>query len=139
MSTFLVKIVTPNGIVYDQDAIFLVANTEAGSLGILPKHAPLIAPLKIDAVRIDLEGDKKDWVAVNGGIIEVRDNVVSILANSAEKEGDIDVSRAKEAKERAEGKIARAKEEHDETIDMDRAKVALYRAINRLNVADKER
>ncbi|WP_326717754.1 F0F1 ATP synthase subunit epsilon [Vagococcus jeotgali] len=139
MSTFLVNIVTPNGIVYDQDAIFLVANTEAGSLGILPKHAPLIAPLKIDAVRIDLEGDKKDWVAVNGGIIEVRDNVVSILANSAEKEGDIDVSRAKEAKERAEGKIARAKEEHDETIDMDRAKVALYRAINRLNVADKER
>lgn len=139
MSTFLVNIVTPNGIVYDQDAIFLVANTEAGSLGILPKHAPLIAPLKIDAVRIDLEGDKKDWVAVNGGIIEVRDNVVSILANSAEKEGDIDVSRAKEAKERAEGKIARAQEEHDETIDIDRAKVALYRAINRLNVADKER
>ncbi len=139
MSTFLVNIVTPNGIVYNQDAIFLVANTEAGSLGILPKHAPLIAPLKIDAVRIDLEGDKKDWVAVNGGIIEVRDNVVSILANSAEKEGDIDVSRAKEAKERAEGKIARAQEEHDETIDIDRAKVALYRAINRLNVADKER
>ncbi|AQP53315.1 F0F1 ATP synthase subunit epsilon [Vagococcus penaei] len=142
MSSFVVNIVTPSGVVYDHEAKFLVANTTNGSLGVLPNHAPLIAPLKIDAIRIDLsdtEGNKSDWVAVNGGIIEIRDNVVSVLANSAETEESIDVTRAEMAKKRAEEKIALAKERKDESIDMDRAEVALHRAINRLNVANKRK
>ncbi|MGO2082359.1 F0F1 ATP synthase subunit epsilon [Vagococcus sp.] len=142
MSSFVVNIVTPDGIIFDHHAKFLVANTVAGSLGILPNHAPLISPLQIDAVRIDLdEEDNKnsEWVAVNGGIIEIRDNVVSIIANSAETEENIDVSRAKYAKQRAEEKIELARQKQDETIDMDRAEIALHRAINRLNVANKRR
>ncbi|MGY3765276.1 F0F1 ATP synthase subunit epsilon [Vagococcus vulneris] len=142
MSSFVVNIVTPSGIIYDHEAKFLVANTTNGSLGVLPNHAPLIAPLQIDAVRIDLNNndhDQSEWIAVNGGIIEIRDNVVTILANSAETEGNIDIARAEMAKQRAKEKIAMAKEHKDESIDMDRAEVALHRAINRLNVANKHK
>ncbi|UUV99615.1 F0F1 ATP synthase subunit epsilon [Vagococcus luciliae] len=139
MSTFMVNIVTPDGLIYEHEAKFLVANTQAGSLGILPKHCPLIAPLKIDAVRIDREENVNDWVAVNGGVIEVRDNVVSIVANSAETEENIDISRAEQAKKRAEQKIEAAKNEQNQSIDMARAEIALYRALNRLNVANKRR
>ena len=141
MSSFIVNIVTPSGVIYDHEAKFLVANTQAGSLGVLPNHSPLISPLNIDAVRIDLIGeeDKSDWVAVNGGIIEIRDNVVSIIANSAETEEDIDVSRAEDAKERAKRKIEKAKQSENHDIDLARAEVALHRAINRLNVANKKR
>lgn len=141
MSSFVVNIVTPSGVIYDHEAKFLVANTQAGSLGVLPNHSPLISPLNIDAVRIDLVGEegKSDWVAVNGGIIEIRDNIVSIIANSAETEEEIDVSRAEEAKERAKRKIEKAKQTEDHDIDLRRAEVALHRAINRLNVANKKR
>ncbi|MEG2708658.1 MAG: F0F1 ATP synthase subunit epsilon [Vagococcus sp.] len=142
MGSFVVNIVTPSGVIYDHEAKFLVASTEAGSLGVLPRHAPLISPLKIDALRIDLVGEKEgtsDWIAVNGGIIEIRDNVVSIIANSAETEEDIDISRAEEAKKRALKKIEQAKTQDNHDIDLTRAEVALTRAINRLNVANKKR
>ncbi|MGY3750527.1 F0F1 ATP synthase subunit epsilon [Vagococcus acidifermentans] len=145
MNLFTVNIVTPDGIIYDHQARFLLAKTQAGDLGILANHAPLVAPLLIEAVRIDRFTDEgqtnlaSDWVAVNGGIMEVRDNVVSIIANSAETEQDIDISRAERAKKRAEEKIARAKAERDATVDLDRAEVALHRALNRLKVANKRR
>lgn len=141
MSSFIVNIVTPSGVIYDHEAKFLVANTQAGSLGVLPKHAPLISPLNIDAVRIDLAGEEggSDWVAVNGGIIEIRDNVVSIIANSAETKAQIDISRAEEAKQRAKEKIEKAKQDDNHTIDLSRAEVALHRAVNRLNVANKNK
>ena len=81
-----------------------MAKTTDGEIGILPKHAPIIVPLAIDEVRIKrTDSDTHvDWVAVNGGIMEVRDNVVSIIADSAERERDIDVPRAERAKQRAE-------------------------------------
>lgn len=142
MGSFIVNIVTPSGIIYDHEAKFLVASTQAGSLGVLPNHSPLISPLNIDAVRIDkieADGGNSDWVAVNGGIIEIRDNVVSIIANSAETEQNIDVSRAESAKERAEAKIQKAKETQNHDIDLGRAEIALVRAVNRLNVANKKR
>lgn len=91
-----VNVVTPAGLVYDHHAAIVVARTTAGELGILPKHAPIIVPLTIDEVRVKrTDSDTHvDWIAVNGGIMEVRDNVVSIVADSAERERDIDVSRA---------------------------------------------
>ena len=91
-----VNVVTPDGLVYDHHAAIVVARTTAGELGILPKHAPIIVPLTIDEVRVKrTDSDTHvDWIAVNGGIMEVRDNVVSIVADSAERERDIDVSRA---------------------------------------------
>lgn len=131
-----VNVVTPNGLVYDHHAVIVVARTLEGELGILPNHIPIIAPLAIDEVRVKrTDSDTHvDWIAVNGGILEFRDNVLSIVADSAERERDIDVSRAERAKQRAEKMIADAKAKED-INELSRATVALHRAINRINVS----
>ena len=131
-----VNVVTPSGVVYEHRAKMVVAKTPEGDLGILPRHAPIIAPLAIDEVRIKRTDSEEhvDWMAVNGGVIEVRDNIVTIIADSAERERDIDVPRAERAKRRAEKLIHEAKEQ-DDIDELRRATVALHRAINRINVA----
>lgn len=135
-SQMTVNIVTPNGVVYTHHAKFVLARTLDGELGILPRHSPLIVPLAIDEVRINRTDDEKhiDHIAVNGGVLEVRDNVVSIVADSAERERDIDLPRAERAKKRAELRIQDAKEHHD-SDELKRATVALHRAMNRINVS----
>ncbi|HCS30693.1 MAG: F0F1 ATP synthase subunit epsilon [Enterococcus italicus] len=137
MSQYLtVNVVTPNGLVYNHHASIVVAKTTDGELGILPNHIPVIAPLLIDEVKVGRKDDDGhvDWIAVNGGIMEVRDSVVSIVADSAERERDIDVSRAERAKIRAERMIEEAKQK-DDVDELRRATVALHRAINRINVS----
>ena len=131
-----VNVVTPNGLIYDHHATIVVAKTISGELGILPKHAPIIAPLLIDEVRIRrTDADTHvDWIAVNGGILEVRDNQVTIIADSAERERDIDVSRAERARQRAEQRIQEAKAQQD-SDQLRRAEVALHRAMNRIKVS----
>ena len=131
-----VNVVTPNGLVYEHHAVIVVAKTIDGELGILPRHAPIIVPLDIDEVRIKrTDSDTHvDWIAINGGVMEVRDDRVTIIADSAERERDIDVSRAQRAKQRTERKIEQAMQQ--ENVDeLKRAQVALHRAINRINVS----
>lgn len=93
MSVFRVNIVTPNGLVYDHNANMVVAKTLDGEIGILPQHAPIIVPLQINEVRVKRTDnpEHEDAVAVNGGVMEVRDNICTIIADSAERERDIDL------------------------------------------------
>ena len=110
MTYMTVQVVTPDGIRYDHHANFISVKTPDGEMGILPEHINLIAPLTVHEMkirRIDYE-NHVDWVAINGGIIEVKDNLVTIVADSAERERDIDVSRAERAKIRAERKLEQA-------------------------------
>ncbi|AYW46934.1 F0F1 ATP synthase subunit epsilon [Tetragenococcus osmophilus] len=131
-----VNVVTPNGLVFDHHAEKVVAITTNGELGILVNHAPIVAPLGIHEVRVQ-RTDAKDhvnWVAVNSGVIEVRDNVVTIIADSAERARDIDVSRAERARQRAEESIEKAQQSSD-VDELQRSRVALHRAVNRINVS----
>jgi F-type H+-transporting ATPase subunit epsilon len=77
-----------------------------------------------------------EYLAVSGGFAEVSGNKVTILAEAAERAREIDVERAKRAKERAERRLAKAREE---AIDHDRAEAALKRALVRLQIAEKGR
>lgn len=131
-----VQIVTPDGIKYDHHASFVLVHTKSGEMGILPNHANLIAPLEVHEVKIRRIDDDNhvDWVAVNGGIIEVKKNLITIVADSAERERDIDVSRAERAKLRAERQLAEAELTH-RADEVQRAKVALQRALNRISVS----
>ena len=138
MAQMTVQIVTPDGLVYDHHAAFASVKTIDGELGILPRHINTIAVLEVDQVKVRRVDDDKhiDWVAVNGGIIEIADNVITIVADSAERARDIDISRAERAKLRAEQEIEEAHDKH--LIDQERrAKIALQRAINRINVGSK--
>lgn len=136
MEQMTVQIVTPDGIKYDHHAAFVLVHTKAGEMGILPNHVNMIAPLEVHEVKVRRVDDEKhvDWVAVNGGIIEIKNNLVTIVADSAERERDIDVSRAERARLRAERMLEEATREHS-ADDVKRAKVALQRALNRISVS----
>ena len=138
MAQMTVQIVTPDGLIYDHHAAFVSVKTIDGELGFLPRNINTIAVLEVDQVKVRRVDDDKhiDWIAVNGGIIEIADNVITIVADSAERARDIDISRAERAKRRAELEIEEAHDKH--LIDQERrAKIALQRAINRINVGTR--
>lgn len=132
MKTIKVNIVTPDGPVYDSEVNMIIANTTTGEIGVLPGHIPMVAPLKVGAIRLKKEGNT-DIVAVSGGFLEIRPDQVSILAPSAEISSTIDVNRAKEAVKRAEERLNLSKQDE---IDFNRAELSLKRAMNRINVKE---
>ncbi|WP_108668863.1 F0F1 ATP synthase subunit epsilon [Peribacillus acanthi] len=131
MKTVQVSVVTPDGPVYEADVRMVSTKAKSGDLGILPGHIPMVAPLEIGAVRLKKENGN-DFIAVNGGFLEVRPDKVTILAQSAERAENIDVARAKAAKARAEKRL-QDKQEH---VDAKRAELALKRAINRITISE---
>lgn len=126
------EVITPERTVYTQEEVQMIITRAAkGDIGILPNHAPLISPLEPTIVRIKLDDDKEERVVISGGFLEVRPDQVTILAEAAELPSEIDVERAKAAKERAEKRLQKKEE-----IDVIRAELALKRAINRLKVTE---
>lgn len=121
------EVVTPERKVYSEDVRFVVVPGSEGELGFLPDHAPLVSALKIGLVRVHNDG-KVLKIAVSGGFVEVRNSRVTILANAAEREDQIDVARAEAAKQRAEQRLAAGGSD----VDIARAEAALKRALNRL-------
>ncbi|GAE92498.1 ATP synthase epsilon chain [Gracilibacillus boraciitolerans JCM 21714] len=132
MKTLTVSVVTPDGPVLEDSFEMVSCKAESGELGILPGHIPLVAPLSISAVR--LKGENPQRIAVSGGFLEVRPDKVTILAQSAERPDDIDVKRARAAKERAERRLLAKQDE----IDFRRAELALKRALNRIEVVENK-
>lgn len=133
-NTFMLEIVTPEKILFKDEVEFMVAPAVDGEIGVMKNHAPLVAALKIGVLRYkDAKGTEKK-VAVSGGFMEIIDNTGRILAETAEKGENIDVLRAKAAKERAERRLA----QRDETINAIRAEQALKRAIARIRAAGAE-
>ena len=148
MAQLTVQVVTPDGLKYDHHASFIHAVTKDGQIGILPGHINLIAPLEVEELKVRRVDDEShvDWIAVNGGIIEVKDDFITIIANSAERDRDIDVSRAERAKQRAERvleeetkRVLEEATKSDRNDDVQRAQIALRRALNRINVGTKIR
>ena len=133
-SVITVNIVTPDGSVYDEATDLVICKTTVGELGIMPNHIPTLAALTIDRVRVRKGEDQFDEIAVSGGFMEFSDNTLSIVASAAEKSEDIDTNRAQRAKERAEKRIAHAKESHN-VDELKRAEVSLRRAINRISIS----
>jgi F-type H+-transporting ATPase subunit epsilon len=132
VSTFLLEIVTPERKVYAEQVNMIIVKGSEGELGILPNHIPLVTPLKVAPVTVKQNG-KEQYIAVNGGFMEVRKDKVVILAESAELPEQIDVNRAKEAKSRAEQRLASKQDQ----VDFKRAELALQRALNRIHVSGK--
>ncbi|AYF92802.1 F0F1 ATP synthase subunit epsilon [Apilactobacillus bombintestini] len=133
-SVLTVSIVTPDGKVYErEDARLVIVRTKSGQLGIMPNHVPVIASLEVDEVKVK-SGEEVDEIAVNGGFVEFSNNNLTVIADSAEKQNDIDVDRASAARDRAQKALEQAREKHDNQ-EILRNQVALKRAINRIHVA----
>ena len=130
--TFHLEIVTPKRIVFKGEATSFSAPGVDGGFQVLHSHAPLLASVKIGKVKIIETSGTESHYAISGGFVEVRENKVILLAETAERIDEIDVERVKAARDRALKRIA---EKYPET-NIERAKLALYRALNRLKIVD---
>jgi F-type H+-transporting ATPase subunit epsilon len=130
--TFQLEIVTPEKKVVDTSAEEVQIPGKNGYLGVLPGHAPLITELAVGEITFRA-GAIEQRLAVAWGFAEVLPGKVTILAETAERPSEIDVERARQAKERAEQRLASG----ETTVDVERALDALQRAESRLEVAGK--
>ena len=128
-----IEVVTPEKSVVSEEAKIVMAPGELGEFGVLSGHTPFMTSLKVGAVRYEDNSGTDRYIFVSGGFAEALPDRVTILADSAERRSDIDVARAKSAKERAEGRLTK---EDDDDIDFVRAKIALYRAVERIRLAE---
>ena len=123
-----VEVISPDGPIFQQDDVdMVVARAEDGEFAVQKGHLPLAAALTMCVVRIK-KGAEEERVAVFGGFLENKGNQVNVVAPLAELAETIDVARAQAAKKRAEDRIQSKNSE----VDMDRAKLALMRALTRL-------
>ena len=129
MSTLQLEVVTPDKTVVSEAVEMAVCPGVEGEFGVLPQHVSLLSALKIGDLRYRVNG-KDEHVFISGGFADVNNNVLSVLAESAEKAKDIDEARAQAAKERAEKRLA----EKSDNVDEARAYSALARAIVRLQI-----
>lgn len=125
-----VEVVTIERLVYSGEADMVLAPGVEGQLGILPRHAPLIARLSAGELVVRREGAEQSF-AISGGFIEVLGNRVVVLADTAEPAEEIDVQRAEAARQRA-AELLRQRRSRIETIQ---AEAALRRSLARLRVA----
>jgi len=133
------EVVSPDGLVFDGDVAMVVVPAERGEMGILPRHAPVVARLAIGEIRVKTLDDQWLSLAVAEGFMKVQFDKVIVLADAAELASEIDSQRAQEALTRAEERLAQLKNgaDVDEQIDAFSETMALKRAKNRLAVVKK--
>jgi F-type H+-transporting ATPase subunit epsilon len=128
------EIVTPDRALVSEQVDEIVLPGSEGYFGVLPGHSPLLASLQVGELWYRI-GHEKHYLAVAFGFAEVLPDHVTVLARIAEKAEDIDVSRAEAARKRAEERVAHARPD----MDFERARVALMKALIRIQVASRAR
>ncbi|MBN4061325.1 MAG: F0F1 ATP synthase subunit epsilon [Proteobacteria bacterium] len=123
MATFEVLVATAEREVYRGEADFLSAPGAAGELGIMPKHTPLLSALTVGELRIH-RGEETDEVFISGGFIEVQPDMITILADTAERASDVDEAAAAEAERKAQ-----------EAVETQKGDVDYARAMSELSIA----
>lgn len=130
MPNLQVEIVAPDRRVFQGEARGVQAPGIEGSFEVLYNHAPMIAAFGVGSIRVTTAAGEHVFFATSGGIVEVIDNHVTVLAETAEPASEIDVERAKAAEERALQRLGDA----GEGADRKRAERDLERARNRLRI-----
>ena len=126
------KVITHEKIVFEDDIDELYVQATDGRMGILKNHIPVIATLGIGITKV-VKNNEDQCIATMGGILQFAHNKATILTDIAELECDIDLARARHAKERAEARI----KAHDEAINITRAQIALSKAVARISIKEK--
>ncbi len=137
MSGLTLRVITPQRITLDVQADAVRLPGVDGSIGVLPRHAPMVAALDAGELswRTGTKGSPESALFVSGGFAEVRDGTVRVVTEAGEPVGAIDVERARAAEQRARERIASSR--RDKEIDVLRAEGALHRALMRLQVQSR--
>lgn len=130
------EIVSQDRLVFEGDVDIVVAPGTAGEMGILPHHAPLLTTLKPGVLKVRRQGEEQMF-AISGGFMEVRPDLVTVLADAAEHADEIDLSRAEEARRRAEETMRSGLSRASEAYAA--AEQALRRSSLRLQVGRRRR
>ena len=131
MTPFSLKIVTPDGLIFDGQAEELVVRTTSGDLGILAGHINCVAPLGMGPATVILEG-KRRYAACIGGMVSVVGGEVTLVPTTFEWAESIDAARAEASQQRAEA-ILNKKDSSDTELKL--AQARLHRALVRKSVA----
>ncbi|MFC2039139.1 F0F1 ATP synthase subunit epsilon [Chloroflexota bacterium] len=134
MAPLHLDIVTAERQVFSDEVDIVVAPGVEGLLGILPNHIPLMTILEAGEISAKQGSEEIIW-AISGGFLEVKPDRVIVLADTAERDDEIDLARAEEARDRAKQRLS----EPATAIDTLRADAALQRSLTRLKVAQKRR
>ena len=129
-----VRILTPEGAVYDDQVAMVVAPSVLGEVGILPRHTPLIAFLRTGETKVKTLEDEEIAFATGEGYLSVEEDRVLVLVEQAERADQIDRARAEAALQRAEQALSDA---GDDEVARIAAESARRRAQNRLRVIDR--
>ncbi len=130
----LLEIVTPDQSLVREEVDEVQLPGSEGYLGVLPGHTPLLATLKAGELWYRI-GQEKHFLAIASGFGEVLPEGVTVLAEIAERAEDIDVTRAEAARKRAEERLTKGVID----IDLERARIALFKALIRVQVASRAR
>lgn len=130
---FALEIIAPDRVVFSGKATSFSAPGIEGGFQVLVNHAPLVSALEVGELKVKSTAGADTRYAASGGFVEVRDNKVIVLAESAERADEIDIQRATAARDRAKRRLR----SREKDIDLERARAALYRALNRLRIASK--
>lgn len=133
MASIHVDIVSAEGEIYAGTASMVFAPARQGEVGIAPRHAPLLTRLNPGMVRIQNDGEEERTFYITGGILEVQPHMVTILADSALRDSELNEAAALEAKERAEQILA----DRPEGVDLEQAQLELVEAAARYQAAQK--
>lgn len=128
-----IKIITPDRTFYEGEASLVEFNTTEGEIGVLKGHIPLTVVVAPGILNFTLEDGAVKTAALHSGFAEILPDSVVIMAEIIEWPEEIDIKRAEDSKERAEERI-RIKAAD---VDMNRAQLALQRALARINVINK--
>ena len=130
MKSFNLKVVTPDGLMFDSEVESLLVRTDDGDVEILAGHADFLASLATGRARLLTDSGAR-FASASGGFVSVSEGKVRVCAITFEFADQIDLDRAESARERAELAISSAKDEKAIRV----AKAKLARALNRINVA----
>lgn len=127
-----IKIITPLGLYTERDVEAVNVRSVEGEMTLLPMHTPIVAMLETCKLQLMENGKYKDY-ALAGGMLHLKDDQLKILTDAIEGQAEIDIERARRAKERAERRL----QKKDAHTNIKRAEVALAKAINRIKVYGK--
>ena len=133
MSVVPFRVVSPDKLVFDGEAERVFARGIDGDFAVLYNHIPMMTPLGVGELRIEMQGESS-YVAIESGILEISNNHINVLSNDAMMAEDIDVARAKMELERTERQKQNAKSRED----LIKSEMEIVKLLNQIRVGEKK-